>query len=227
MLITLPRPLADYLNATRAYDSDALVATLTPDAVITDEGTAYTGAIAIRDWNARASKAVQATYATKAVQRIGEDVVVTVEVVGNFPTSPATLYFRATLRDDKIAAMTITDQVPDPGTRIAVPITLPVPVANYLAADNARDPDMLARCFTNDALVRDEGKDYRGIDAIKAWNHGTITKFEHVIEPLDATLANNTVNLHTRLTGNFPNSPIELDFGFTLANDKIARLEIG
>ena len=111
MLIDLPRPLADYLDAKRAHDSDALLATLTPDAVITDEGTTYTGNTAIREWNERASKAVQATYVPMAIQRIGDDTVVTVEVAGNFPTSPVTLFFHATLRDEKVAAMTITDQL--------------------------------------------------------------------------------------------------------------------
>jgi hypothetical protein len=104
--------------------------------------------------------------------------------------------------------------------------TLPPPVANFLAADKARDPDLVARCFTNDALVHDEGKDYLGVEAIKAWSQGTFTKYQHVIEPLDATVATDAVNLHARLSGNFPGSPVELDFKFTLANDKIARLEI-
>jgi hypothetical protein len=226
MSIDLPPPLAEYLDAKRAHDSDALLATLTSDAVITDEGTTYTGNTAIHEWNERASKAVQATYAAKAVQRIGNDIVVTVEVAGNFPTSPVTLFFHATLRDDKIAAMAITDQAPDPGRIIAVPISLPAPVANFLAADNAKDPDLLARCFTNNAFVHDEGKDYRGVDAIKAWSQDSFAKYEHIIEPLDATVASDTVNLHARLTGSFPNSPVELDFRFTFANDKIARLEI-
>jgi hypothetical protein len=109
---------------------------------------------------------------------------------------------------------------------MAIPVTLPAPVANFLTADKARDPDLVARCFTNDAFVTDEGKDYRGAEAIKAWSQGVFTKYEHVVEPLDATVATNSVNLHARLTGSFPNSPVELDFRFRLANDKIARLEI-
>src|SRR6202011_970753 len=40
--------------------------------------------------------------------------------------------FNATLRDDKIAAMTIANRQPDPGQIIAMPDTLPAPVANYL-----------------------------------------------------------------------------------------------
>jgi hypothetical protein len=107
-----------------------------------------------------------------------------------------------------------------------MPITLPAPVANYLAADKAKDPDLVARCFTEDALVHDEGHDYRGIDAIKTWKEGSSSKYDYVVEPLDTTVANDNVKLHARLTGNFPNSPVELNFTFTLANDKIAKLVI-
>ena len=48
-----------------------------------------------------------------------------------------------------------------------MPLALPQPVINYLAAVEAKDTDMLALCFADDALVHDEGRDYRGIDAIK------------------------------------------------------------
>jgi hypothetical protein len=107
-----------------------------------------------------------------------------------------------------------------------MPITLPAPVANYLAADTAKDPDLVARCFTQDALVHDEGHDYRGIDAIKTWKQASSSKYEYVVEPLDTTVVNDSVKLHARLTGNFPNSPVELDFTFTLVNNKIAKLVI-
>jgi hypothetical protein len=41
-----------------------------------------------------------------------------------------------------------------------------------------------------------------------------------------STLRENTVKLRARLTGNFPGSPVELDYTFMLANDKISSLEI-
>ena len=44
---------------------------------------------------------------------------------------------------------------------------LPDPVANYLAAEKAKDADKLALCFADDALVHDEGRDYRDRDAIR------------------------------------------------------------
>jgi ketosteroid isomerase-like protein len=107
MSVTLPEPIAAYLEAKKDYDTDALLTTLTDDAVITDEGVEYRGPEAIRAWNERASKAVQATYRVQDVAEKGDEIVVTVEVAGNFPTSPVTLHFHTTLRSDKIASMTM------------------------------------------------------------------------------------------------------------------------
>ncbi len=106
-------------------------------------------------------------------------------------------------------------------------LKLPQPVVHYLAADKAHDTGMFALCFTDDALVHDEVRDYRGIDAITAWKKETQTKYKYVIKPLDASVSENAVKLRARLTGDFPGSPADLDFTFTLANDKIASLEIG
>ena len=105
-------------------------------------------------------------------------------------------------------------------------LELPRPVATYLAAEKAKDTDMLVLCFADNALVHDEDRDYRGLDAIRAWKQEAEVKYQYVMEPLDASVSENTVKLRARLTGNFPGSPLELDHTFTLANDKIISLEI-
>jgi len=106
------------------------------------------------------------------------------------------------------------------------PMSVPGPVATYLAAEKAKDPDMLALCFADDALVHDEDRDYRGLDAIRSWQREAEAKYRYVMEPLDASVSENVVTLRARLTGDFPSSPVELDYTFTLANDKITSLEI-
>jgi SnoaL-like protein len=105
-------------------------------------------------------------------------------------------------------------------------MSLPRPVATYLTAEKAKDPDMLDLCFAEDALVHDERRDYRGLDAIKSWQREAEGKYRYVVEPLDASVSENIVTLRARLTGDFPGSPVELDYTFTLANDKITSLEI-
>lgn len=106
-MTTLPAAVSQYLQAKKNHDSDALLATLTADAVITDEGHQYSGAHTIRAWNDKASTSVQATYQVLDAGTIGERVVVAVSVSGQFPGSPVTLYFLFTVRADRIAALTI------------------------------------------------------------------------------------------------------------------------
>ena len=80
-------------------------------------------------------------------------------------------------------------------------LILPKPVTNYLAAVETKDTDMLSLCFADDALVHDEGRDYRGLDAIRSWKQETQTKYKYVMKPLDASVSQNTVKLRARLTG--------------------------
>ena len=103
---------------------------------------------------------------------------------------------------------------------------LPAPVAGYLAAERAKDAAALASCFAEDAVVHDEGKDHRGVDAIRSWKAEADAKYDFVVEPLDAARDGATVKLRARVSGDFPGSPVELDFNFTLAGDKIAALDV-
>ena len=105
-------------------------------------------------------------------------------------------------------------------------LTLPEPVAAYLAADKANDSAMLALCFTADARVHDEARDYLGLAAIQAWKQESQAKYQYAVEPLTVSSAGRSVTLHARLTGSFPGSPAELDYAFTLLGGKIAVLEI-
>jgi hypothetical protein len=103
---------------------------------------------------------------------------------------------------------------------------LPIPVATYIAAENAGDPEAMARCFAENAVVRDEGGTMQGLPAIKRWKAETSRKYRHRMEPLACVEKGGKTIVTSRLTGNFPGSPIELQFIFTLEGDKIASLEI-
>ena len=107
-----------------------------------------------------------------------------------------------------------------------MPLKVPQPVAAYLAAEKAKDAATLALCFAEDAIVHDEGREYRGRDAIRQWKKEADTKYQYVLEPLDTSVGGDVVRVRARLTGNFLGSPIELDHIFKIAHDKIASLEI-
>ena len=107
-----------------------------------------------------------------------------------------------------------------------MPPDLPTPITIYIEAENRGDTEALAQCFAEDAVVRDEGKTIEGLAAIKQWKAETKEKYQHTIEPLASVQKDGTTIVTNRLTGNFPGSPIELEFVFTLEGNKIALLEI-
>jgi len=107
-----------------------------------------------------------------------------------------------------------------------MPVDLPTPIAIYIDAENRGDTEALAKCFAEDAVVRDEGETIEGLAAIKRWKAETKKKYEHTIEPLASAQKDGKTIVTNRLTGNFPASPIELEFVFELDGDKIASPEI-
>src|SRR5712691_4923626 len=106
-------------------------------------------------------------------------------------------------------------------------IDLPTPIAIYVAAENRGDADAMAKCFAEDAVVRDEGRTIKGLAEIKKWKAETKKKYQHTVEPLALARKGDKTIVTSRLTGNFPGSPIEVRFVFMLEGDKIASLEIG
>jgi hypothetical protein len=107
-----------------------------------------------------------------------------------------------------------------------MPIHLPNPVHDYVVSGNSDDVEALATCFTSGAIVRDEGRTYEGLEAIKAWHANARDKYHHTVEPLDIVQRNDKIVMTARVSGNFPNSPVTLEHTFQLMGGKIAALEI-
>jgi SnoaL-like domain len=106
-----------------------------------------------------------------------------------------------------------------------MPLSLPRPIAAYFAAD-ATDGAALARCFAADAEVIDERQTHRGREAIARWKAEAATAYDYVSEPVAVDDQGNRIIVTTHLTGNFPGSPVDLLYAFTLAGNEIVRLEI-
>ena len=105
------------------------------------------------------------------------------------------------------------------------PMILPEPIAAYFDADK-RDVEAISRCFTDNAVVKDEGQTHTGISAIRRWKAAASTKYTYTSEPFAAEQRDGMTVVTSRLTGNFPGSPIDLRFLFRLERRKIAFLEI-
>ena len=104
-------------------------------------------------------------------------------------------------------------------------LDLPKPIASYFAADKD-GAETLSRCFTEDAVVKDEGHTYNGRAAIKEWKARASEKYQYASELLALDQEEGKAVVTSRLTGNFPGSPVNLRFFFELNGDKIKSLEI-
>lgn len=103
---------------------------------------------------------------------------------------------------------------------------LPKPIAVYVSAENTGDTNSFDQCFAENATVRDENETHQGLAEIKKWKAETRSKYQHTVDPLGIVERDGKFTVTNRLTGNFPGSPIELDFVFTIQSDKIVSLEI-
>jgi hypothetical protein len=104
-------------------------------------------------------------------------------------------------------------------------INLPKPIADYFSADKG-DGEAVAQCFTENAVVKDEGHAYNGLDEIRRWKTESSTKYEYTSEPIAVEQAGGKTSVTSHLVGNFPGSPVDLRYFFGLKGEKIASLEV-
>ena len=104
-------------------------------------------------------------------------------------------------------------------------LILPQPIAAYFAADK-QNPEAVVRCFTAQAIVKDEGHSYVGVDAIRAWKMGASSKYTYTSEPFALEQKDGRYLVTSRVAGNFPGSPVDLRYDFRLEGGLIASLEI-
>ena len=103
-------------------------------------------------------------------------------------------------------------------------LKLPSAVAAYFNAD--RNGGDVSQCFTEDAVVTDESHAYEGRAAIKDWKTAAAIKYQYTTEPYACEEANGKIVVTSHVAGNFPGSPIDVRYFFTMGDGKIASLEI-
>lgn len=107
-----------------------------------------------------------------------------------------------------------------------MPIALPQPIADYVAANARLDVDGMLQPFAADALILDNGKRFEGRDAIRLL-------FEHEVVPVKAIFVPDTVQYDAGRVvvegpahGDFKGSPIRFSYRFALENGAIKSVEI-
>jgi len=103
-------------------------------------------------------------------------------------------------------------------------LTLPEPIAAYFAAEH--NPEALALCFTVQAVIKDDGRTYTGINAIKAFMAEASAKYSATSVPFAIEQKDGFQLVRANVTGNFPGSPIVLSYRFGFERGLIASLEI-
>jgi hypothetical protein len=104
--------------------------------------------------------------------------------------------------------------------------SLPPVIAAFFNAHNTGETADFNRLFTADALVTDEGHEYQGA-AIKTWIDTAIAKYTPVADVTELAEVGGQTIATAQVSGNFPGSPAQIRYRFTLRDDKIAALAIG
>jgi ketosteroid isomerase-like protein len=100
-------------------------------------------------------------------------------------------------------------------------------ITRYFEADAQRDHEAIVALFTEDAVVVDEGRTWRGRAAVRSWREGTASSYQYTTELAGGEHTGaGTYRVTGRLTGNFPGGTVDLTWRFTLAGEQISRLEI-
>lgn len=107
-----------------------------------------------------------------------------------------------------------------------MPIKLPPVIQNYVEVSNRHDVKPILACFADNALVHDEGKDFRGKKMIEDWITKTIERYKFQFKPVSIKDDNAEVVVTVEVSGTFDGSPITLDYHFTIEGDKIVSLTI-
>ncbi|HTJ72895.1 MAG TPA: nuclear transport factor 2 family protein [Actinospica sp.] len=114
------------------------------------------------------------------------------------------------------------------GANVIAPEELPGIITDYLKVHQARDVAAAMSYYSPDAVVTDEGHDYRGKAEIGAWLGKAASEYTYTSTLTSAhRLDPDHFDVAHRLEGNFPGGVADLHFRFTLDGDgHVTRLVI-
>ena len=103
---------------------------------------------------------------------------------------------------------------------------LPKTVRTFMTALDAREADHALATLSADAVVTDEGHDYKGHDAIGAWVATAAAEYTYTTAFTGATTTEAGFDVGQHLEGNFPGGVADLHYRFTLDGTVISRVVI-
>lgn len=103
-------------------------------------------------------------------------------------------------------------------------MNLPKVVAELVKTQNNFDSVAYANCFTETAVVFDEGKTHNGRKEIENWIEKANKEYQATMKPLEYSEKEEI--LKAEVSGNFPGSPIVLSYHLEIADELIHSLKI-
>ncbi|MNJ91833.1 hypothetical protein D3C87_94880 [compost metagenome] len=103
-------------------------------------------------------------------------------------------------------------------------MNLPEVITELVTAQNQFDSKAYAACFSETAVVFDEGKTHIGKSEIENWIEKANQTYRAAMHPVKYSDLEQT--LEAEVSGNFPGSPLVLTYQFELKDGQIQSLKI-
>jgi len=107
-----------------------------------------------------------------------------------------------------------------------MPLELPKPIADYVAANARLDADAMLKPFAADAVFLDNGKRFEGHDQLRPLFEDEVIAVKAIFTPDAIRREQDQVVVEGPAHGDFPGSPIRFIYRFTLEADAIQALEV-
>lgn len=105
-------------------------------------------------------------------------------------------------------------------------MNLPEVIQDLVKAQNNFDSSAFANCFSETAIVFDEGRNYTSKTEIKNWIEKSSKEYNTAMKPLEFEGDNEKGNLKAEVSGTFPGSPLILTYNLTFKGKHIESLKI-
>jgi hypothetical protein len=105
----------------------------------------------------------------------------------------------------------------------------PALIDTYFALAGGPDIEAYVALFASDTVVHDDGTTRRGLDEVRDWREevpSVAYRVESVTPAPGADAGPGAWTARTEISGDFPGSPVTLDFAFELESGLIRRLTI-
>lgn len=107
-------------------------------------------------------------------------------------------------------------------------LRIPQTIAGFVKATNEHNSETFLAFFAENAVITDEGHEYRGIAAIKEWNDEKNIGANITLRPTQITERNGETILTAEVDGDFDKTglpdPFLMDLYFILNGNRIAAL---